>query len=359
MNALFQQLMFFLKMALVLPVLQGCLQQKESEFQKIVWLFWHSGADTMHDLLKQNVRQMEIMLGKDWELHVLSLNKDDPEYIGKYLDIKADLPEYFLNVGERIYVENGRPASSEPVVQSDILRLALLRKYGGVWMDPSILVTRDLVQTSLFNNFQKNDIEVAGYFVESHVSSKFSNKAFGLDNWFIMAKKNSEVIKKWEETFWEYWRKMNKDTSIYQHPDYQSEDPALLSNLENPNYLNQHAAWRKFLYNNRNLAKKVYVESAEFGKSPENPGPFVYWTYYGLEQKDFYRAFTGQPSNKGELKNLDDIAKKFAKANCLKFPSYTLVRIKQEFKTLEDFYGPRDNLFRRLWHRSLKPKIGK
>ena len=69
---------------------------------------------------------------------------------------------------------------------SDLLRLELLIKYGGTWIDASVLITK------YEEKFFKKDL----FF-------------FNLSSWFITSEKESPVLKATRDLLYEYWRREN------------------------------------------------------------------------------------------------------------------------------------------------------
>ena len=77
---------------------------------------------------------------------------------------------------------------------SDLLRLELLIKYGGTWIDASVLMTK-------YNkNFFRKDL----FFFRTVNYTKISGS-----NWFITAEIESPVLKTTRDLIYEYWRKEN------------------------------------------------------------------------------------------------------------------------------------------------------
>ena len=77
---------------------------------------------------------------------------------------------------------------------SDLLRLELLIKYGGTWIDASVLITK-------YNKlFFKKDL----FFFKEIKTSNYAGS-----NWFITAEKESPVLKMTRDLLYEYWRKEN------------------------------------------------------------------------------------------------------------------------------------------------------
>ena len=77
---------------------------------------------------------------------------------------------------------------------SDLLRLELLIKYGGTWIDASVLITKYekiFFRQDLFFFKSVNNPRVAG------------------SNWFITSEKGSPILKSTRDLLYEYWRKEN------------------------------------------------------------------------------------------------------------------------------------------------------
>lgn len=77
---------------------------------------------------------------------------------------------------------------------SDLLRLELLIKYGGTWIDSTVLITK-------YNKtFFLNDL----FFFQNIKSKKFSGS-----NWFLTSEKKSPILRTTLDLLYEYWRKNN------------------------------------------------------------------------------------------------------------------------------------------------------
>jgi hypothetical protein len=78
---------------------------------------------------------------------------------------------------------------------SDLLRLELLIKYGGTWIDATVLMTK-------YNEkFFRKDL-----FLFQSIGKK--NKAFS--SWFLTSEKDSPILKVALDLLYEYWRINNK-----------------------------------------------------------------------------------------------------------------------------------------------------
>lgn len=102
------------------PVVSSRLEHKGS---KVVWFCWLQGIEQAPPVVKACYNSLERHL-TDREIKVID-NKNWREYV--------ELPEYIVKKWEK-----GRiPAA----LFSDLLRLELLIKYGGTWVDSTVLCT--------------------------------------------------------------------------------------------------------------------------------------------------------------------------------------------------------------------------
>ena len=77
---------------------------------------------------------------------------------------------------------------------SDLIRLELLIKYGGTWVDASVLITE------YDDKFFKKDL----FFFKTVNYTRVSGSS-----WFITAEKESPVLQTTRDLIYEYWRKEN------------------------------------------------------------------------------------------------------------------------------------------------------
>ena len=80
--------------------------------------------------------------------------------------------------------------------QSDWMRLELLHRYGGIWLDASVFLTRSL--DWVMNQQQANGADFVGYYLERYaVGPKFPV----IDSWFMAAPPKSPFITDWLNIF--------------------------------------------------------------------------------------------------------------------------------------------------------------
>ena len=94
------------------------------DLPKTIFTYWHQGFDKAPRLVRLCIAQVR-RLHPDWEIHLL-----DEHSISDFID-EFPMPSY------------NREGISL-AAWSDLVRLQLLLKYGGVWMDPTVFCARPL-----------------------------------------------------------------------------------------------------------------------------------------------------------------------------------------------------------------------
>lgn len=101
-----------------------------------VWVCWLQGENSMPDICHACLNRMRKVLPKKFQLIMLTYDN----YLS-YIDIPDDIVQ-----------KHERGIISAPNY-SDIIRFALLSMYGGVWLDATIYLTKDIVSTMLEKEF--------------------------------------------------------------------------------------------------------------------------------------------------------------------------------------------------------------
>lgn len=177
--------------SLISKVKDNNLEHKRS---KILWFCWLQGLEqapsvvkACYNSLKRNLpyREVKVIDNENWK-----------EYV--------ELPEYIVKKWEQ-----GRiPAA----LFSDLLRLELLIKYGGTWIDSTVLCT------GLNENHNENDNKSRIVELENKAKQYLDADLFlfqytkqgsipiSISNWFITACSNNEVLMVLRELLYAYWR---------------------------------------------------------------------------------------------------------------------------------------------------------
>ena len=165
--------------------------------EKIIWQFWGQGwnFEKLPDVVKISYKSVE-KYKKDYEIIHLDMNN-----INDYLEI----PAYILKK-----VEDKKMGFAH---FTDIIRLALLYNYGGVWIDATILLTDYLPQEYFemdYFMFQRDDNLENKKDWEDYDDFYFSwnnEMKVRVLNSIIFAKKNNEILKALLDMlliFWEH-----------------------------------------------------------------------------------------------------------------------------------------------------------
>lgn len=149
---------------------------------------------------------------------------------------------------------------------SDLLRLELLTKYGGTWIDASVLITK--FDERYFNNdlffFQQNTAGCIG------------------SSWFITAEKDSPLLKTTRDLIYEYWRKNHKLYNYFLFHLFlkmaSEKYPQDIKNINpyksnNPPHLLQSYLTKNYnesVYNEILEKETVHKLSIKVGKAPQN-----------------------------------------------------------------------------------------
>ena len=157
-------------------------KEKFSENNGIIWIFWWQGYDVAPILVKKCIDSIT----KNAENHpvVLITEENWKNY--------ADIPDYIIEK-----VEKGIITLTH---FSDILRMALISKHGGLWLDATIFVSRNIPENCF----------ALPYF-SIHYETSTSKITKGKWTGFCQAgQKNSIIHSFCRDIFFSYWKKYNK-----------------------------------------------------------------------------------------------------------------------------------------------------
>ncbi len=155
------------------------VESVKKEKSNKVWMCWLQGEENAPDLVKKCIQTARDTL-KDRELIIIT-NENYKEYI--------DFPKYIIEKFESKII---------PYTQfSDLIRIALLAKYGGLWLDATVLCTDVLPKY----------ITESELFVFKEISLERVDKApVVASSWLISAYSNNEIIVATRDLVYEYWK---------------------------------------------------------------------------------------------------------------------------------------------------------
>ena len=199
------------------------------ELPKIMWSYW----DT--EELPESVRLIyENRVGKmpGWKHLCLNANT-----ISDYIDISQP-PSGF----DKLIIQH----------KTDYYRLLLLQKYGGVWIDISIIVNDPREIDKLYDEAISKRSEFTGF-----ILNQDPDRTKYIENWFIMAPKNSDLINVWLK---EFTKAISMGFDNYM-PSAKAEG-VILVNPINP-YLTQHACMQTVLQKRLGRKANIILNDAE------------------------------------------------------------------------------------------------
>lgn len=157
----------------------------EQHGPKTIWVCWLQGEGNAPELVKKCISSIRKNAG---DLEVCLITNDN---INSYIDI----PVYIRQKLEKKQMQYA--------TFSDYIRMALLAKHGGIWIDATVLLTSpipdEIISAPLFC-FQK---------------SCLSNSPMLLSSWFISATANQPIIQMTKYLFEQYWLRENHLCNYY------------------------------------------------------------------------------------------------------------------------------------------------
>ena len=163
------------------------LIQKEKEYSnehikrdvtRRIWLCWLQGMDDAPELVKVCYESLRKNI-TDREIVVLT-NENLSQYV--------HLPEYIVKKHERGIIPDA--------AYTDMLRLELLCKYGGTWIDATVLCT---------GSEGINDLLDADLFVYQQ-TQKDKTHFTGMSSWMMSSAANNSFLMVVRDLLYEYWR---------------------------------------------------------------------------------------------------------------------------------------------------------
>lgn len=178
--------------------------KKQFNDEKIIWQYWGQGIEDAQKNKTVNLCFSAVDRYKGG-YQVIRL---DNQTIKEYLD----LPDFVW--------KNQQNPQFKPAFFADLIRLALLDVYGGIWIDATILLTAPIEEEILKQDcfmFQRDERALNKDFWQ-----QFNNDYFGwgdqhivnILNSFIVAKKNSQIIHTCLDIMLNYWQ-TQKDIPHY------------------------------------------------------------------------------------------------------------------------------------------------
>ena len=179
--------------------------------EEIIWQYWHQGKENAPELIQHCFESVKKFEG-DKKIVILSFDT-----VKDYIDVPKKY--YDLVNSKKIPI----------AIFSDIVRLYLLEKFGGLWIDSTILLT-DKVPQEIWNSS----------FCVFKKDQKTDPQENRMSCYFIRAKKGSQNLRAIKKTIENYWVKNDFliNYFMFEHISTMlSQKPELKQEWENMPYL--------------------------------------------------------------------------------------------------------------------------
>lgn len=169
--------------------LQSCTQNREWEQKEkkknpdTIWFCWLQGLENAPELVKECYHSLQENI-KDKKIVFIDENN-----LADYVQ----LPDYIM--------EKHRAGIIGGAHFSDLIRMELLIKYGGYWMDATVLCT----DASMLPMIDKQNL-----FMYSFYYFGFNPEVMRLNNWFIYSETNNNILCLVREFMYAYWKKYDR-----------------------------------------------------------------------------------------------------------------------------------------------------
>ncbi len=151
---------------------------------KTIFIYWNSSFENAPEVCKRCLETWKYH-NPDW--NIIELNDKN---IIEYIDIK----EYIPDIDKKNIAKTAL---------SDIIRIFLLKKYGGIWCDSTVFCMKPL------NNWLNEYIK-EGFFAFNNPGGERM-----LSSWFLYSEKNNYITQKWFEYTVNYWNNNNHVSGYY------------------------------------------------------------------------------------------------------------------------------------------------
>ncbi|WP_309215831.1 capsular polysaccharide synthesis protein [Lacticaseibacillus rhamnosus] len=149
-----------------------------------IWTAWLQGESNAPDVVRMSLKSMRIKYGRDNVQVLTAANFKD--YI--------DLPASILNKWQLGTISDAH--------FSDILRTALLVKYGGTWIDSTVFLSEN-------SGWISETIDNAKFFFFQNMRPGSMGNAIFLSSWYLKSEKGNPALQRVQELLYLFWEKEN------------------------------------------------------------------------------------------------------------------------------------------------------
>lgn len=166
------------------------LDHNTSEY---VWICWFQGMNNAPEIVKKCYESVKRNMPDKKIVVITSDNISD--YI--------EFPDYILEKWKAGYITHTH--------MTDLLRLELLIKYGGLWLDATVFVS----DSNIEDYYSKSDL----FFFQNLKPGRDGDCTY-ISSWLIGAKTNNKILLATRELCYEYWKKNTKMVDYFLLHDF-------------------------------------------------------------------------------------------------------------------------------------------
>lgn len=170
---------------------------------KNIWGFWHTGFAQMRPWAQRNVINWVRRLGPDWTVHIVDRVDGSETNVFHYAE-EFFFPKTFIDG-----TMDGHKAH-----MGDLVRLPLLWKYGGIWMDVGLILLRHVDDIC----WKRIEDPESPYELSALALMHLPDTYTPL-NGFLATKRNNPFIKRWHDIYVALWTEgVTNATGFHKHP---------------------------------------------------------------------------------------------------------------------------------------------
>lgn len=171
--------------------------EQKKEFSDKIWICWFQGIENAPDIVKKCYNSVKNNLSNKEIILITEKNMSD--YVS--------FPDYIMKKWKAGIITNTH--------MTDLLRLELLSKYGGMWLDATVFCSRKIEEIPEYY-FNSN------LFMYQCLKPGRDGHATYISSWLISAKSNNKILMATQYLCYEYWKKNNKMIDYFLLHDFLS-----------------------------------------------------------------------------------------------------------------------------------------
>ena len=158
-------------------------QELQQTHSKKVWVCWMQGMENAPELVQRCYQSLEDNL-KDREIVLITSSN---------LEQYTDFPKYILEKYKKGLITHTH--------FSDLLRVELLCRYGGTWIDATVFCSGSDIPSYML------DSEL---FMFQNLKPGADGSVLNISSWFMTSCANNKIMLAVRALLWEYWKKNNR-----------------------------------------------------------------------------------------------------------------------------------------------------